>query len=302
MQTHYMPEDQFPLPLNRNIIIFGNYYFNLYLVKGQNKTALFEVGISAIVDRVISQLKSLDIQLDYIIPSHPHADHMTGLPGLKKAFPKAEIIVASGAKKFLEHPKALQTIIHEDRFMSKSLANIGITPERPPLNEIPDLENSLVVDKKYLLNLGDINLELIRINGHSPGNLMGVVKEKNAVFCSDSIGFHFPGRHFLPLFFTGVDPYMSTLKYIREMQPSILCPAHQGPITGNAAKQNLDKTWKTTLEFIDHIKSSEFSDEALAKQIFEKNYVDEFTLYSKSNILNCCALLVKRAKEATPHE
>ncbi len=302
MKRYYIPENKFPIKLHDHIYMLGNYYFNLYLIKGSKKVALFEVGISAITDTVIAQLKKLDITPDYIIPSHPHSDHITGLPGLRKQYAKAQVILAQGAKEFIAHPKAQKMILDEDKIMSSNLAKFKIKPGRSPLEAVPKLDDVETIKNESYLDLGNIALQLTKMGGHSPGNLIGTIKEINALFCSDSIGFHFPGRHFLPLFFTSADEYISTLQYIIDLQPTILCPAHQGPLIGTAAKQSLDKTWNTTLEAIRKIKLSILPDEDLAKQIFEKNYKDEFTLYSKSNIQNCSALIVKRAKEANLHE
>ncbi len=185
--------------------------------------------------------------------------------------------------------------------MSSHLAKLNIKPGRSPLEEIPNLDDVETIKKEAILDLGNITLKLIKMGGHSPGNLIGTVKEIDALFCSDSIGFHFPGRHFLPLFFTNADEYVSTLQTIKNFNPSILCPAHQGPLLGRLAEQGLSQAWRTTVETILHIKSSPLSDQRLATQIFDKNYIDEFTLYSRSNIQNCSSLIVKRAKEANLH-
>jgi len=228
MQNHYIPENKFPIELDKNIFILGNYFFNLFLIIGNKYSAVFEVGISGIVDTVIKQLEHLDIDPDFIIPSHPHSDHITGLPGLVKRYPKARIVTAAGAQQFVEHPKAAPLLFKEDMFMSKSLAALKIKPGRPSLEEIPNLAESMIINEKESLNLGQISLDLIKVAGHSPGNLMGVLNESKTLFCSDSLGFHFPGRKFLPLFFTEVDSYLSTIKFIKEFNPSIVCPAHQG--------------------------------------------------------------------------
>ena len=50
-----------PLALTENLWVLGNYFFNLYLVRGKNGSALIEAGISAIADRVIGQMEALDI-------------------------------------------------------------------------------------------------------------------------------------------------------------------------------------------------------------------------------------------------
>lgn len=298
MKDHYIPENNFPIKIDQNIFILGNYFFNLFLIIGSKHSALFEVGISGIVDTVIKQLEHLDINPDFIISSHPHSDHITGLPGLAKRYPKAGIITAAGAKEFIEHPKAGPLLIKEDIFMSKSLADLNIKPGRPPLERIPDLTGSMVVTDKHSIDLGHITLDLIKAKGHSPGNLIGILNEKKIMFCSDSLGFHFPGRGYLPLFFTSADSYLSTLNFIKEFTPSIICPAHQGPLSGDAAITGIQESLEITLNTIKYIKASSLSDEALARDVFKKSYKDEFTLYTVNNIKNCAALIVKRSKEA----
>lgn len=141
-------------------------------------------------------------------------------------------------------------------------------------------------------------MDLIKVEGHFPGNLIGVLNERKIVFCSDSLGFHFPGREFLPLFFTRVDSYLSTLNFIKEFNPSIVCPAHQGPLLGKAAVTGIQKSLDITLKTIKNIKLSTLSDETLAMDLFEQSYKDEVTLYTPENIKNCMVLLIKRAKEA----
>ena len=54
----------------------------------------------------------------------------------------------------------------------------------------------------------------------------------------------------------------------------------------------------TTTALIRTIQESDLPDHTMAKDIFENNYKDEFTLYTPENIQNCAELLVKRAKEA----
>ena len=298
MQEHYIPEKSFPVKLDKNVFMLGNYFFNLFLIVGEKKSALFEVGISAIVDSVIKQLENLDIRPDYLIPSHPHSDHITGLPGLAARFPEAEIIVAQGAKEFIEHPKAASLMIKEDQFMAKNLVRFDIIPGRPSLETIPDLNESLSIQDKTSIDLGDVIFDLIKIDGHSPGNFIGVLNKQKMIFCSDSIGFHYPGRGYCPLFFTGADSYLSTMNFIKRFNPATLCPAHQGPLIGQAATNGIQESLDFTMSMINRIKQSDFLGQTLADQLFEQCYKDEFTLYTSENIQNCCNLLIKRSKES----
>ncbi len=171
MNPHYIPQDKFPMVLTPRIRVLGNYFFNLFLVTGSEKSALFETGISGVVDTVIQQLDDLNIEPDYLVVSHPHSDHITGLPGLMERFPNAAVVCAQGAPAFVSHPKAGPALIREDKFMSQGLEKMGITPGRPTLETIPDLGGATSIDSPTCLDLGGgTDLALMPVDGHSPGS------------------------------------------------------------------------------------------------------------------------------------
>ncbi len=297
MDKYYIKPEVFPIKLNKNVFMLGNYFFNVFLIIGDKKTAIFETGISAIADTVISQIENLGIIPDYIILAHPHSDHITGLPGLMGKFPDAIVITATGAKEFIEHPKAGHLLIAEDQFMHKSLSKRGLLPGRKPLKTVPNIENSLTIEDTNSLDLGNVTLDLIKVYGHSPGNLIANIPELKIVFASDSLGFHYPGRFFFPLFFTGINEYLSTIDIIKSFNPSMICPAHQGPIAGKDINSAIQETQNATFQIIDLIKQDTYSDIDLKDYLFKYCYIDEFTLYTEANIKNCINLLIKRTKE-----
>lgn len=295
----YIPEGSFPVEIAPGIHMLGNYYFNLFLIQGKERSALFETGVSGVVDQVIGQLDQMAIVPDHIIVSHPHSDHITGLPGLKERFPDAQVMAGQGAEAFITHPKAGPALIKEDRFISQRLESLGIAPGRPSLETIPDLSGHTEVFEPTRLDLGSgSDLVLLPVQGHSPGNLIAWAEAQGVLFCSDSLGFHYPGRGFWPLFFTGAAGYMETLDQITALSPRIICPAHQGPITGNAVPRALSEAKAAAREMIARACSTGLSDEDLSQELFEESYKDEFTLYTPENISNCNRLLIKRARES----
>ncbi|WP_319574317.1 MBL fold metallo-hydrolase [uncultured Desulfobacter sp.] len=298
MQTRYIPEDRFPMQVSHSVQVIGNYYFNLMLITGKEKTLLFEAGVSGMVDQVIRQLDMLEISPDIIVVSHPHADHVTGLPGLADRFKNARIIAGSGAKKFMAHPKAAVALIAEDRFISRRLGEEGLAPGRPSLDAAPDINRIEEISCPARLDLGGgIYFDLLPAKGHSPGALMGLAVPDQVLCCADALGFHYPGRGFWPLFFTGAAAYLETIKQIKAVTPDVICPAHQGPIMADNVSSALETAESRALEIIKIIKTTSLNDEELAKELFKMSYKDELCLYTKENITNCAGLLVQRAKE-----
>jgi glyoxylase-like metal-dependent hydrolase (beta-lactamase superfamily II) len=291
--------DYFPIVLGENLWVLGNYYFNLYLVRGDNASALIEMGISAITDTVITQLESLNVSPTYLVITHPHADHLTGLEGLHERFPDAMIVAGLGTQEFITHPKALKIMINEDRYMAKMLHVNGISPGRSPIEKLSFPDNHIVVEDNHEIDLGGIILRCVKVEGHSPGNIIIHIPDTGALILSDSLGFHYPGRCFLPLFFTGFSEYMASMDYMKSLRPTILGLGHQGPITGSNVESAFRKSRQATLNLYSRIIWEQKNSAEIADDLFIEFYKDEFTLYSEENIRNCTQLLVRRAKEAS---
>ncbi len=289
--------EHFPMALTERAWVLGNYFFNLYLIKGDHASALIEMGVSASVDAVIGQLDSLNASPAYLVATHPHTDHLTGLQGLRERFPDARVVAGRGAEDFIRHPKALRVMRDEDRFISNMLPEKGIRPGRPPIQTLSFPENPIVVEDSREIDLGGVTLRCSMVKGHSPGNIMVHIPGANALIVSDSLGFHYPGRCFLPLFFTGFSDYLATMESMKSLAPDILGPGHQGPIRGGDAKRALHDSYEATLRLYHRIIAEKKNDEEIVDDLFTEYYRDEFTLYSEQNIRNCFRLLIRRAKE-----
>lgn len=286
-----------PLALTNNLWVLGNYYFNLYLVQGKNGSALIEAGISAIADRVIQQIETLDISPTYLIITHPHADHVTGLGALRERYPDAIVVAGKGAKDFLIHPKALQAILKEDQFMSNRLYGLGTKPGRPPIEKFEFPENHIPVKDKHDIDLGGISLRCIKVEGHSPGNIVIHIPAMKALMLSDSLGFHFPGQEFLPLFLTDFSDYINTIDFMKSLNPNILGFGHQGPLMGFTTKNVFKESRQASFDMLSRVMNEEKKSNDLAEEIFKEYYRDEFTLYSEENIRSVAQLLVRRGRE-----
>ncbi len=290
--------NSYPLKQNENLWLLGNYYFSIYLLIGSQKTALVEAGVSAIARQVVNQLMKLNTRPDYIILTHPHTDHLTGIEHLQKVFPEAKIIIGKGAIEFLEHPKAEKLMITEDCYISKALEQIGINPDHPPITESPALKNTLEAGDGEKLDLGDMHLDIIPTPGHSPGQIMVHVPKIQAVFPSDALGFHFPGRFILPLFLTDFDEYIQTISLIKNLSPNIIGVGHQGLCLETAPEVFLENARESAINLAKKIKNDTRKDHVISKELFNQYYREEFTLYSEENIANCMDLLVKRARSS----
>lgn len=292
----------FPSRLADGLWVLGNYYFNLYLVKGEQSSALIEAGVSAVVDDVIRQLELLKVTPSFLVVTHPHADHVTGLAGFRDRYPQALTVAGEGASEFLAHPRAAAALVAEDRHMSEFLASKGLPPGRPPVLEPPSLENCLVAKDGDEMDLGGVTLKFLVVAGHSPGKIVVYIPELGALIPSDSLGFRYPGAGLFPLFLTNYSEYMATLDRLERLNPEIVGPAHQGVILGPQIPKIFEEARSLAKQLREKILEDSRPEEELIQDLFDKYYQDELTMYTRENIMNCARLVMKRAMESRDTE
>lgn len=182
----------YPIRINDRLWVLGNHFFNHYLIVGSHAAALVEMGMSALVDRLIEQLERIGIEPGYLVVTHPHSDHLTGMAGLRDRYPHAAVIIGEGAREFAEHPKAIPAMVFEDTHVGQRLAERGIRPGRKPVESInfPEDDQSIVVDRPKEIDLGGMSIRCSLAAGHSPGNMLTEISDQKAFLVSDSLGFH----------------------------------------------------------------------------------------------------------------
>lgn len=289
--------DRYPANLNECLWVLGNYYFHIYYIKGKNRSALIETGVSATVGGVIEQLRLIGGIPDYLIITHPHGDHINGLPGLHEAFPDATVIAGPGAAEFVSNPKIGSSLVYDDRHITEFLYNKGLTRTNLSLTQPPSLENSMVMKEGDSLDLGGISLLFYPVYGHSPGNLSLYSPEMKSLFVSDSLGFYYPDKRFFPIFFTGYDDYMAALDFLESFNAGIVAPAHQAVFRGEDTGKAFFMARSNARTLKKSIQSDPRSEDEIVQELFNDYYRDELCLYPEENIRGCCKLLVRRSRE-----
>jgi len=297
MNENYEIKGVFPRELAPRLWVLGNYFFNLYLVRGDQASALIEVGVSGVVDDIIRQLELLKVRPTFLVVTHPHADHVTGLAGLKEKFPHALVVAGEEAAEFLAHPKAAPAVVREDRHMSEFLAAHGIQPGRPPVEEPPSLQNCIVAHEGDEMDLGGITLRFMVAKGHAPGKIIVYIPEIKALILSDSLGFRFPGRGVFPMFLVNYADYIATLERLEKLNPAILGVGHQGPVIGGEVEEAFRDAREKAVELRSKIINDSRDDGEVIQDVFNEFYTDEMTIYTRENIMNCAKLAIRRAKE-----
>lgn len=288
----------FPRQAADHLWILGNDYFHIYLIRGSNASALVETGISATVEILREQLSYIGTKPDFLIVTHPHSDHITGLDYLRDSFPGVMVIAGEGAESFISHPKARPSMILEDGHMTESMMARGLISCGPVIKSPPSLSECKIVTGGEELDMGGFIIRFFEAKGHSPGNILVQIPGIKTLLVSDSLGNRYPGRGFFPTFFTGFNDYLNTIDCLEKLDPMILGLAHNGFFSEREEIRNIfrearNAAWDVKTYIINDTRD----DNEIAEDIFRFYYNDELKFYSSQNIFNCCRLLVRRVRD-----
>lgn len=203
---------------------YGSSY-NSYLLRGSEKTALFETAKAKFMDKYLEKLAELtDVAaIDYLIVDHTEPDH------------------AGSAAKLLE--------------LNPDITLVGSQTAIAFMKEIMNREfNALVVKEGDVLSLGNKTLRFISaINLHWPDAMYTYIEEDKTLVTCDSFGVHYS---YGPVLISALrkegeeayENYLSALRYyydcimrpfapfvqkavdrIRDLDFDMVCPGH-GPV------------------------------------------------------------------------
>lgn len=183
---------------------FGTTY-NSYVLKGSEKTALFETAKAKFFDEYLETLKSItDINsVDYIIVSHTEPDHSGSIEKLLDINPNLKIVGTSAAISYLKE------IVNKDFY-------------------------SIAVKDEATLSLGNKTLKFMQLpNLHWPDTMYTYIEEDGILVTCDSFGAHYSHEGILRSTVTDEEGYMRAAKYYFD---NIIGP-FKNPFMTNALKK-----------------------------------------------------------------
>ncbi len=215
---------------------FGTSY-NSYLIKGSEKTAIFETAKEKCFDEYLEKLQSLvSIEdISYIVVNHTEPDHSGSIARLLELNPKIKIVGSAAAINF-----------------AKEICNCEL--------------NSIVVKDGDTLSLGDKTLRFINApNLHWPDSIYTYIEEEKTLVTCDSFGAHYTLDEVTNDKIIKKDDYMRALRYYfdnimgpfkKELLTAIkkidkldyvrICPGH-GPVLVENPKEIVEyyREWAT---------------------------------------------------------
>ncbi len=217
------------------------------LIIGEEKTAVLDCGMAFCGNQLVENIKkelSEQGNLDYIIISHSHYDHIGGMPYLKKAWPKAKVIGAQHAKEVLQKNTALKTIRElsqkalESYQNSDQFGDVVFQLQNSDLNyRDEDLTVDDVVKENDLIHLGGTNISVLETPGHTDCSLSFYMQPDDIFFLAETMGCPVAEGEVMTSMLKGYDKTLESIKKGQNVGAKIIVAPHYGKVSDEMASQ-----------------------------------------------------------------
>lgn len=189
---------------------------NTYLVCDETSRLGFIVDLGGYSKELKNIIEKNDIQIQYIVLTHGHGDHIGGVQEHLRDFPDAKVVCSRAEEKMLLDPE-----LNEAHHFG---------PEKVSFN--PDI----LVDDGDTLTVGNMTMKFIMTPGHTEGGMCILVDD--VLFSGDTLFCRSIGRTDL----AGGDfrTIMESIKKKLFLLPdeTQVLPGHMGPTTIGFEKEN----------------------------------------------------------------
>ena len=190
---------------------------NTYLVVDENTKEGFIVDPGGYNPKLTKKVSDEGIEIKYIVLTHGHADHISGVNEHLDDFPDAKVVVHTNEKPMLEDPRANQSLM---------------------FGSAQTVKGDIFVNDGDELEVGNLKLKFIFTPGHTPGGMCIYVESEDVLFSGDtlfrqSIGrTDFPGGSFRDL----ADAVHTKLFILPD--ETVVLPGHMGQTSIGFEKEN----------------------------------------------------------------
>jgi len=193
----------------------------------EEKLTLIDTGLRGSSSQITGFIHSLGRsvkEINLIIITHNHLDHVGGLPELRNlTTAKIAVHKADISESGITYPRLIQKLLHIPSF----------SIFRPHVYVKPGEVDMLLEGNEILSPLGGLNV--ICTPGHTPGSISLFSPEKKLLIVGDALNNLYKTIRLPPkLVSSDLEQAIDSIKRIAQLDFDIICFGHGDPLTKNA--------------------------------------------------------------------
>jgi len=246
---------------------------NVFLIDAE-KTALVDVGLTYCADELINKVKAElgGKELNYILLSHSHYDHVGALSEFRKAFPKAIVAASEITANVFKRPGAVNVM--------RELSNDAVTlylGEDASLREmdVSGFYIDKIVKENDEIDLGNHVLKVTETPGHTNCSITFYEPEEGIFILSESTGSTVHGEFTIVPFLKSYKTSIESMHKILNMNPKRLIIPHYGEYLLGSCEQFLVNAENSAIMIKDIIKEGAaqgLDDDGIVKKLIKEEY------------------------------
>lgn len=230
--------------------VSGDWPGNVFLAAGKTNI-LFDAGLAFCADSMVEKIRAVlqGRTLDYVFLTHSHFDHVSGIPRIRKAWPKVKVLIAPHGKEILDKPSARERMRRLNASAAEGYGISGLSYRDE------DLYADDVVTDGQVFFLDEWKITAVETPGHTRDSFSFLIERQgctqNVLVCSETAGAYAKGEFISPCFLLGYSMSVESMKKMQRIGADLLIVAH----TGFALEDNPEESWKRY--FADHKRAFE---------------------------------------------
>lgn len=231
-----------PGRVREGVWFLGRKETGVYLLEGKNGSMIVSGGMSYIVPDLLQQFKEFGIdenRIKKILILHSHFDHVGIIPFFKRRHPGIEVCASERALEILKMEKAIVTINEFSRNVAKRMGKEEIYSEHDL--EWRDDVSGRTVREGDRIDLGDLEVSILEIPGHSSCCIAAYVPKLKALFPTDGGGIPFD-ETIVTSGNSNFTLYQEGLERLKNLEVENYCADHYGYVIGEEARKFIPLT------------------------------------------------------------
>ncbi|MCB0324155.1 MAG: MBL fold metallo-hydrolase [Bdellovibrionales bacterium] len=229
-------------------------------------SALIDTGVSAATDRLFEELGSVlgeGGELDLVLLTHAHFDHVGGLPALRKRYQGMEVLGSPGTAELLGNEDYCRELFQKN---AECAAALGVELEFEEQEWIEAVRIDRIIGDGDAIDMGDdVEIKMIASPGHTPDSVSYLITPDAALAGGEAVGSYGGRDRIANCFTSDFSQYVESLERLSGLDLKVLSFSHAGALTGELVPKY----------FLDARQAAEIFREQVKERLAQGELVDE---------------------------